>query len=1056
MTAERHERLGRLFLEASRLPASEQAAYLDAHCGDDDDLRRDVLAMLAQEAASSETGFMAEGAGRAMLAGAVAEDDRRGSETVGDVIGRYRLVEEIGAGGFGVVYAAEQTAPVRRTVALKIIKLGMDTREVIARFEAERQALALMDHPSIARVFDAGATDAGRPYFVMELVPGMPITTYCDTHRLAVEDRLALFQQACAAVQHAHQKGVIHRDLKPSNVLVTEQDGRPIPKIIDFGIAKATDARLTAQTVFTADRQFIGTPEYMSPEQAAAARDIDTRSDVYSMGVLLYELLTGTTPFQADELRRAAYAEMQRIIVEETPPKPSTRLSTLAALPDAATRRHIEPKRLSGLVRGDLDWIVMKALEKDRARRYDSAAGFAEDVQRYLDCEPVVASPPGRMYRLRKFARRNRVAVVAAAALTIVLLAGATGTTIGMVAAIRAADRADANAEKADLAAAQATTELGRVTEVKRFLSDMLASVNPGVAVGLDTRLMERILSDAEASLEAGAITDELIEAELRSTIAGVYQGLGQYDVAAPFSERALEIRRRRLGDDHVDTLDSLHQTAVLMHHRGEFKDEEPIIRAALDGRRRVLGDDDPATIVSLTEYAAMLVDAGRFDDAEAPSQEAIERARRVLGPDDFRTAEAVHNLGRLREFQGRYDEAEGSYLESIAIFERAVGPAHPATTISTHNLAALLSKQKRYDEAETLLHDVLAIAEDVMGEDHPDVWKSRFELAKIAFAREDMAEAERLYIAARDGFRRTLGEDHLATLAATSNLSQVYYRQGRLDKVIEMQEDVLETRLRTVGAEHPGTVTSYSILGFVQGEAGRHAEAEANQRIALKGRERILGPADWRTLRSMRDLARALAAQEKNDEAEAMYVDWVKRHRRKDGDATPIVFNAMTELAEFYRDIGRDADAAPYMRDALAGATEGFGPDHARTHYNLRRYTAVLIDLGRADEALALTAPAIERIDSDEATGAAPTTDLVQASHASALAALERWSEAETAYLQSYESALAAQSDEHDRVSARRTEIADFYERWNDAAPDPARAAKAAAWRENAEQDEP
>ena len=333
------------------------------------------------------------------------------TERPGTVIGPYKLLQQIGEGGMGVVFMAEQTEPIQRTVALKIIKPGMDTRQVIARFEAERQAVAMMDHPNIAKVLDAGTTDSGRPYFVMELVKGVPITKYCDEKHLPLRARLELFVQVCQAVQHAHQKGIIHRDIKPNNVLVAEYDNHAVPKVIDFGVAKATAQKLTERTMFTEFGQVLGTMEYMSPEQSKFNQlDIDTRSDIYSLGVLLYELLAGSTPFEGKRLHAAAFDEMLRIIREEEPPKPSTRLSSIDTLPSVAANRHTEPARLSKDVRGELDWIVMKALEKDRNRRYETASGFAADIERHLHDEPVEAGPPSAAYRLRKFVRRNKAA----------------------------------------------------------------------------------------------------------------------------------------------------------------------------------------------------------------------------------------------------------------------------------------------------------------------------------------------------------------------------------------------------------------------------------------------------------------------------------------------------------------------------------------------------------------------------------------------------------------------------------------------------------------------
>ncbi len=464
-------RVEAIFLTATEIAEpNERAAFLERECGDDLPLRNRVGALLDSHDEAGD--FLQPAASNPELE---AEFARLKPEEAGERIGHYKLLQEIGRGGFGTVWMAEQEQPVRRRVALKIIKLGMDTEEVIARFEQERQALAMMDHPNIAKVFDAGATPFGRPFFVMELVRGVKITDYCDQAKLPTAERLQLFISVCQAVQHAHQKGIIHRDLKPSNILVTLHDGVPVPKVIDFGVAKATQARLIERTLFTQFEQMIGTPLYMSPEQAElSGLDIDTRSDIYSLGVLLYELLTGRTPVDRETLERAGYDEIRRIIREQEPSRPSTALQTMAA--DARTviaeSRHTEPPKLLGLLRGDLDWIVMKALEKDRTRRYETANGFAQDIKRHLAHEPVLARPPSSLYRLRRMARRNRLAFAAGAAVVLAILIGGAISTVLFF-------REKAEREHAEIAEHRAEGEAARanraLAELKKTAPTLLA-----------------------------------------------------------------------------------------------------------------------------------------------------------------------------------------------------------------------------------------------------------------------------------------------------------------------------------------------------------------------------------------------------------------------------------------------------------------------------------------------------------------------------------------------------------------------------------------------------
>jgi serine/threonine protein kinase len=596
------------------------------------------------------------------------------TEGPGTIIGRYKLLEQIGEGGFGVVYMAEQQEPIRRRVALKIIKLGMDTRQVIARFEAERQALAMMDHPNIAGVLDAGATETGRPYFVMELVKGIPITEYCDKNNLDTRQRLELFIDVCKAVQHAHQKGIIHRDIKPSNVMITLHDGKPVPKVIDFGIAKATSHRLTEKTLFTKYAQMIGTPEYMSPEQAEmSGLDVDTRTDIYSLGVLLYELLTSATPFDAKELREAGYIQMQRIIRETEPLKPSTKLNTMGdALTDIAKHRDVQPGELCKIVRGDLDWIAMKTLEKDRTRRYETANELAMDIERHLGDEPVVAGPPSTVYRARKFVRRNRPLVIGVSAVLIVLIAGVIASTMFALSA------------KHQAQISQAVTEF--------LTNDLLASVSPEKAKSPEVTV--RYILDAASKDLGGKFGDKpFVEAPIRVTLGSTYQKLGDYKAAEPHLKRALELYRGQLGGEHLCTLAAMSHLALLYIDQSRYNEAEPMFVKALEIHRRVLGEEHPDTLNSMISLALLYNNQSRYKEAEPLLVKALEGMRRVKGEEHPNTLAAMNNLASLYLYQSRYNEAEPLFVKALEGMRRVLGEEHPDTLRSMNNLTRLMEQ---------------------------------------------------------------------------------------------------------------------------------------------------------------------------------------------------------------------------------------------------------------------------------------------------------------------------------------------------------------------------
>ncbi len=645
-------------------------------------------------------------------------------EQPGARIGRFKLLQRIGEGGFGTVWMAEQREPVQRKVALKIVKLGMDSKQVVARFEAERQALALMDHPNIARVLDGGLAPSGRPYFVMELVRGVPITEYCDRNHLTTEERLRVFLPVCRALQHAHQKGVLHRDVKPSNVLVTLHDGVPFPKVIDFGIAKALDRELTSRTLFTEFGQFIGTPEYMSPEQAEmSGLDVDTRSDVYSLGVLLYELLTGSTPIEGARLRAAGLAEIQRILREEEPPRPSTRLSTLGAERSVvAADRGAAAGALGRSLRGDLDWIVMKALEKDRTRRYGSAEALGEDLRRHLEDEPVEAGPPGALYRLRKLARRHRGGSLVAAGMLAALLGGAALATRGLVEARRAQ-------EQAMMARQLAEHEAAAAQAANAFFVDMLDAADPlqrlysprsldghplrgaGVALADSVPAMIR---QAAASVD-GAFGDRpRTEAQVREALATTLGGCGLYDEAIPHLERALALRTADQGPDHPDTLRAgLFLAAYVRGERGEA-----LARRAVEGLSAQLGPEHAETLAAARGLARMLYFNGDVAAARALFESTLATQARVLGPEHGDTLVTRHLLSYAAHWEG-WPEAEALARDVHAATARLLEDDHPFAVAARAQLAWCLLDAGRADEAGPLFESALAPCRRVLGDEH-------------------------------------------------------------------------------------------------------------------------------------------------------------------------------------------------------------------------------------------------------------------------------------------------------------------------------------------------
>jgi serine/threonine protein kinase len=897
-----------LFVAALKRPPDQWDAYLADACGGDEALRRRVRDLLDAHGEAGD--FLAS---PAALSAAAEEDAREGPSTV---IGPYKLVGPLGEGGMGTVWLAHQEEPVRRRVALKVIKPGMDTRQVIARFEAERQALALMDHPHIARVLDAGATDAGRPYFVMELVQGAPITGYCDGQRLTPRQRLELFVPVCRALQHAHQKGVIHRDLKPSNVLVASCDGRPAPKVIDFGVAKATGQQLTEQSAHTGFGAVVGTVEYMSPEQASFNQlDVDTRSDIYSLGVLLYELLTGSPPFSRRELEQAGLLEGLRVIREQEPSRPSTRLSTAEGLPALAANRGTEPAKLPKLVRGELDWIVMKALEKDRNRRYDSANDLALDIERYLHDEPVQAGPPGAGYRLRKFVRRHRGPVLAAALVLFALLAGQAGAAWGLVRAEaaraaeagarqREAERAEAEARqraRAEENERRANRERDRAEEenriadaVKRFLlidllrqadgrtqADTILLAGGGFVIR-DNPTVRELLDRAAAELTQDRIEAKFpkqprLQAEILYTVGRTYLGVGEYEKAIAHLGRAADRMRRTLGPNHPHSLALRQALAVALRLAHKTAEAVALFEEVRGATEDALGPRHPQTLTTLDNLALAYLDAGRAADAIALLEEVHKVKAADLGPDQLPTLETLDNLGAAYRKARRAADAV-DVLEKVRRARTAqLGPEHPDTLAALENLGGAYGEAGKAADAVALLEEVRRARENQLGPEHPD------------------------------------------TLRTLNNLATAYFRARKFDQAVPLYEEAVRRRKARSGPDHPDTLLVMGNLGMGYREAGRQAEGVAMLEEARARAKKLPGPMPAQLEWLSHALADTYDRAGQFARSEPLYREFVEEARAKYGPDRPPVVTARSRLGLNLVRQGRGTEAEPILSDCLA-----------------------------------------------------------------------------------------------------------------------------------------
>ncbi len=1042
-----------IYAAAVLAPAATRDALVTRACGGDEALRVRVEALLR----GNDEADAFFGAPLIVRPAAPAE------ERPGDRIGRYKLRQQIGEGGCGVVYLAEQEEPVRRRVALKVIKIGMDTKEVIARFEAERQALALMEHPNIARVLEAGATGTGRPFFVMELVGGIPITRYCDEENLSTGERLRLFVQVCHAVQHAHQKGIIHRDLKPSNILVGVQDGVVTPKVIDFGIAKATQGRLTDQTVFTAFEQFIGTPAYMSPEQTQlGGLDVDTRSDIYSLGVLLYELLVGRPPFDPNTLAQSGIDEIRRIVRDVEPPRPSTRFATLSEPDRLAVARHrgTGPAQISTLVRGDLDWIVMKALEKDRARRYETANGLASDVKRHLVNEPVVARPPGTAYRFQKLIARHKFACGAGAAVLISLFAGATVSAI-LYLRERAAHERAVEAEhsqiifrkQAELARSnearlrlqaesgekRAATEAARSAQVAQYLKGVLASVGPRVALGRTS--VREILDQAEKRLNVELQNQDSIVAELRETLGTLYTDLGEYARAEEMHRQALATRRRLFGNDHAEVASSLHNLAITLDFLARRNEAEVLLGEALAIRKRLFGDVHAAVAETEHMLSVVISRQRRYDEAELLGRRALAARRQLFGAEHVAVAESLYDLAAIVERQNRWAEAEAMYRESLRLRRNLLGPDHLDVARTLSNLGLIVGRQgpQRWAEGLELAREAVVICRRVLAHDHPITGLCLMRYGSILLHSDRQAEAlpvlrEAVAIGRKRG-------EHNDTSNAITTLARALLRQNSDDVEAEsLAREAAAMDLRLVGKGSPPNGTAMALLKQLLAQRGRQTEAAAIEQAMVDEMKRSVGALAQPTLRAMANLAWScrldakpaagipLAEQavagfrvtrgvhdrstiEAMDtlawlqhdagiikESVALFIEILQAAREAFGPDDSSIPNYMANLATAYRDAGRLEEARTLLQETILMGKKKFGSDNGSVATNLRELADVYL---RENNAVAAESAAREAVAIDDKRFPRSVTQGAnKCMLASALAAQKRYSEAEPLFI--------------------------------------------------------
>jgi len=871
MDAERFAIVKGILVTLDSTPPAERAAYLDRACGGDAALRAEIESLLG----NTTPGILRTGGLADRIAPMVAPD----RVAVGGRIGPYKLTGVLGEGGMGVVYQAEQTAPIHREVALKLIPAGMDSARVLARFESERQAIAMMNHPYIAQAFEAGAGDDGRPYVVMELVRGEPVTDYCAREKPPLGDRLKLFLRICDAIQHAHQRGIIHRDLKPSNVLLARQGSELLPKIIDFGIAKAFGESRSPQFLSTIAGQTLGTPEYMSPEQAGIIdAGLDTRTDVYSLGVILYEIISGRRPY---ELEKRTSIELERAL-RTPPPAP-------------------------GL--GDIDAVALMAMERQPDDRYASVEQLADDVRRVLDRRPVRARTQTWRYRAGRFVRRNAASVATAALILVLILAG----TIGIVAQRNLAIASEARAVSE---AARARAEADKASAVAGFLTDLFREADPANARGATVTARELLDRGAKrVSSELGS--QEAVRATLMDTIGVVYRMLGVTVEAEKMATDALAIRRG-LAEDSLDIAQSLEHLGHLARDRTQYEKAAGFHRDALEMRRRLLPPRDAAIAESLTSLAQDLRELGKYDEAAAIVDEAIAIRRETLGPDHSDTLTSLKVLGDVRDSSGKFADAERLYTEVLEARRRLLPADHPLIAGAMVDLAGVVSREGRYEDAEAMFREALAIREKVLAPDHPDVTTTKVSLSRTLRNQGRLDEAEPIVRDALAADRRHFGNQHMNVAVTLNYLASILQDRRKFPEAAKVYEESLAIRIALVGEVHPLVAVVYHNMGHLRLKQGALDEAERSFRRAIAVRNQLGQQTHRQTGETIMQLGRVLEARGRFADAEQEYNIALKIQRAASPAGSPSTADVLESLGYLMVRQKKPATGEPLIREAL------------------------------------------------------------------------------------------------------------------------------------------